>query len=226
VPPKVEEREQPPVYKRYRFTFKKVGDARWLSHRQVMDALERMLRAAETPVRYTEGFNPHIRLSMGPPLSVGHEGLAELFDVDCVAPVRPHHVQRANQLLPEGLELTDTKPLMQGAPSLGKVVAAARYRLILADDDVTWPTSPAAVGEELRPGIRSWQVGNDGCLTVELNARQSDGPMVTVKKLLPSLGIDEAVAARVRVVREGLLIEARERQRPQAQTATEAGATS
>jgi hypothetical protein len=50
--------------------------------------------------------------------------------------------------------------------------------------------------------------------------------MVTVKKLLPSLGIDEAVAARVRVVREGLLIEARERQRPQAQTATEAGATS
>ena len=62
--------------------FEKLGDARYLSHRNVMDVLERALRAARVPVRYTEGFNPHIRLSMGPALPLGSESRHELFDLD------------------------------------------------------------------------------------------------------------------------------------------------
>ncbi len=226
VPPSAVDRAQPPVYKRYRFTFAKTGDARWLSHRQVMDALERMLRAAGAPVRYTEGFNPHIRLSMGAALSVGHEGRAELFDVDCVAPMRPHHVERANALLPDGLRITDAQPLMSGAPSLGKVVAAARYRLTRPDSDAAWPGGPPELGDGLREGVRSWQPQPDGSLLVELNTRQTNGPMVTVKKLLPALGLDEGDAARVRVVREALVIEARDRGRTSPLELAEAGASS
>ncbi len=94
-------RSQQPVHRRYRLTFSKTGDARFLSHRQVMDALERVIRAAGLPVRYTQGFNPHIRLSMGPALSVGHEGSAEIFDVDCTAPLNKIHVTKVNSLLPE-----------------------------------------------------------------------------------------------------------------------------
>ncbi len=38
---------QPERFARYRFTFQKLGDARWLSHRNVMDLLARALRAAD-----------------------------------------------------------------------------------------------------------------------------------------------------------------------------------
>ena len=70
--------------------------------------------AGRVPVRYTEGYNPHIRLSMGPALSVGHEGEAELFDVDCTSQVRQQHITAVNRLLPHGIEIIDAKPLLPG----------------------------------------------------------------------------------------------------------------
>jgi radical SAM family uncharacterized protein/radical SAM-linked protein len=213
VSPADRERPQQPVHRRYRFTFSKTGDARWLSHRQTMDLLERILRAAELPVRYTEGFNPHIRLSMGPALPVGHEGEAEVFDVNCTAPLRRQHLETLNSLLPEGMEITNAQSLLPGAPSLGKLVAAARYRVGPVDDQLVLPDTSEGIDEEIRPGIRRWQLAKDGRLTVELNARQQDGPMISVKRLLLALGLDEDRIARVPVVREALVLEARKKDR-------------
>jgi radical SAM-linked protein len=210
------------VHRRYRFTFEKLGEARWLSHRQIMDALERILRAAGLPVRYTEGFNPHIRLSMGPALAVGHEGEAEIFDVDCTAPITRQHVAKANELLPDGVRIVDAQPLMPGAPSLGKLVAASRYRISAAPDIASWPDSPEVLEEKLRDGVISWQPLADGGLRVELNARQDDGPLVSVKKLLLGIGIEEDRAARVRATREMLILKARQKKQPKTR---ETGAT-
>ena len=60
---------------RHRVTFAKTGDARFLSHRNTMDVFERAIRAAGLPARYSEGFNPHMKLSMGPALPLGLESL-------------------------------------------------------------------------------------------------------------------------------------------------------
>ncbi len=212
-PPAVEERPQPPVHRRYRFVYSKTGDARWLSHRQLMDALERMVRAARLPVRYTEGFNPHIRLSMGPALPVGYEGRAESFDVDCTAPLGSRHLERANALLPDGVEILDAKPLLPGAPKLGRLVAAARYRIGTTSGVERWPDSEQDLVEEIRAGIRRWQRLDDGSLLIELNARQENGPQLSVKKLLLALGVAEDRVPRVPVRREMLVLEARRKER-------------
>ena len=212
-------RQQPPVHRRYRFTFTKTGDARWLSHRQIMDALERIVRSSGLPVRYTEGFNPHIRLSMGPALSLGHQGKAEIFDVDCTAPVRPQQLEKANSLLPDGVVITDAQPLLPGAPSLGKLVAAARYRVAPLPDRRPWPESTDGFDDEIRAGIRSWQVLDDGDLLVEVNARQQDGPTPSVKRLLLSLGLEEDQVARLSVTRERLVLEPRNKKRESTETA-------
>jgi radical SAM-linked protein len=220
-PPAVKEKPQPPIHRRYRFVFSKGGDARWLSHRQLMDALERMVRAAQLPVRFTEGYNPHIRLSMGPALPVGYEGQAEIFDVDCTAPLRPQHLQRANALLPEGVEILDARPLLPGVPKLGRVVAAARYRIASTDDIGPWPETEAELSKEIQDGVRRWQILESGDLMVELNARQEDGPQLSVKKLLLALGVAESRVARVPVTREMLILEARNKGRKQSETNTE-----
>jgi radical SAM family uncharacterized protein/radical SAM-linked protein len=198
---------QPARVARYRFTFQKVGDARWLSHRNVMDLLERALRAAAVPVRYTEGYNPHIRLSMGPALSLGYEALAEHFDVECHAPVEVGMLSSANRVLPEGLQLAGCQALPEGAPSLGKAVAACRYRLRRAPAAPTWPTAPAALGE-LAAQVLEWRV--DGVdLVVTLNAHQPSGATASVKDLLEALGVPEAARPLVRVLREAVLLAAR-----------------
>jgi radical SAM-linked protein len=184
-----------------------------------MDALERMVRAAGLPVRYTEGFSPHIRLSMGPALPVGYAGRAEYFDVDCTAPLRKQHLTRANALLPDGIEILDARPLLPGAPKLGRLVAAARYRI---DGVEPWPESESVLDDELRAGVRRWQRLDDGSLLVELNARQEDGPQVSVKKLLLALGIAEDRIARIKVTREMLVLEARSKNRGSSGKSSEA----
>jgi radical SAM family uncharacterized protein/radical SAM-linked protein len=200
------ERPQPAVHRRYRFTFSKTGDARFLSHRQVMDAFERVLRAASLPVHYTEGFNPHIRLSMGPALALGHEGAAEIFDVDCTAPITPAHRDRVNSLLPDGVKILDAQPLMPGAPSLGRMLDAIAYRISPPVNGEGWPGSAEALDAGLREAVQRWELLDDGSLRVEINARQEAGPTASVKKLLVGLGLNEDQAARTRAIRERLVL--------------------
>ncbi|OFV82975.1 MAG: hypothetical protein A2Y78_09625 [Acidobacteria bacterium RBG_13_68_16] len=198
---------QPERLARYRFTFQKLGDARWLSHRNVMDLLERALRAAAVPVRYTEGYNPHIRLSMGPALSLGYEAVAERFDVECHAPVEVGMLSRANRVLPGGLQLTACERLQEGLPSLGKAIAACRYRLRRPPELPHWPASQAGLGD-LTAGVLEWRVDGDD-LGVTLDARQAGGHALSVKTLLAAIGIAEEARSLVHVVREAVLLETR-----------------
>ncbi len=207
VPPAARFEPQAPVHRRYRFSFTKMGDARYLSHRQVMDALERALRAGRVPVRYTEGFNPHIRLSMGPALGVGHEGEAELFDVDCTSQVRQQHITAVNRLLPHGIEIIDVKPLFQGAPSLGKMVSASRYRIAPPAND-EWPEEAPGLDAAVSDAILRWTVLSDGSLTIDLNVRQAAGPTASVKQVLRGIGLSDSEIERSRIRRELLVLRA------------------
>ena len=120
----------------WRVSFEKLGDARYLSHRNVMDVLERALRAARVPVRYTEGFNPHIRLSMGPALPLGSESRHELFDLDVLDALTPEHLAAVNDRLPPGMRLLGWTELPPGAPSLGKAATEGVYRFTLPNGEV------------------------------------------------------------------------------------------
>ena len=197
---------QPERLARVRFSFSKLGGARFLSHRNVMDLLERALRAAGVPVRYTEGYNPHIRLSMGPALPLGAEAMAEYFDVECHGDVELGMLSRANRVLPEGLQLTGCERLPDGAPSLGKTAAACRYRLRRIAGAPPWPASPAALGDAAA-GVLDWRAEDDD-LVVTLNARQVDGPTLGAKALLAALGVPEPLIPLVPVVREATVLDA------------------
>ncbi len=96
---------------RHRIAFSKTGDARLLSHRNTMDVLERAIRAAGLPARYTEGFNPHMKLSMGPALALGLESRHEVFDVDGRAAFPPDAAERINAKLPAGVAVLEVREL-------------------------------------------------------------------------------------------------------------------
>lgn len=194
VPPPSEPPQQPEKTARYRLSFQKLGDARWLSHRQVMDLLERALRASGAPVRFTEGFNPHIRLSMGPALPLGMEALEELFDVDCTGPITEKTLWRINQVLPEGLTVTHAQPLAPSTPSLGKSVIASRYRVSL----------PRTLARPSHPGILRWEL--DGTeLRVEL-AAEGQPNAITLRQALALAGASEGEIPPTRCLREALIL--------------------
>ena len=197
---------------RHRVTFEKTGDARFLSHRNTMDVLERAIRAAGLPARYSEGFNPHMKLSMGPALALGLESLHEVFDVEGIAPFDPEAATAISAKLPEGLRVLDVRPLAAGEPSLAKSVKGARYSVLLGSDEQIGRAGDAlAEGwREAVPALRALSLETDPGgtrLRFEVNLDQSAGETSTPKRVLETLlSIPPEAQASLSVTREATLL--------------------
>ncbi len=134
-----------PVQK-IQFEFQKVGELRYLSHLELMRALQRALRRASVPLAYTQGFNPQPKVSVAQALSVGVEGLRELGEVELTSRVDPADLlARWNRHLPPELKILRAWEAPLNGPSLSTGVRGASYQIRLQPNG--WdPTSLAALG--------------------------------------------------------------------------------
>jgi radical SAM-linked protein len=90
-----------------RLAFHKTGRARFLSHLDTMRVFQQALTRAGLPLRYTEGFNPHIVLSVLLPLGVGVESVTERLDFGVTDNFNLGSLpSRLNDVLPEGFYVT------------------------------------------------------------------------------------------------------------------------
>jgi radical SAM family uncharacterized protein/radical SAM-linked protein len=196
-----------PVF-RHRVVFEKTGDARLLSHRNTMDVLERAIRAAGLPARYSEGFNPHMKLSMGPALPLGLESRHEVFDVEGVAPFACDAARAINEKLPPGIAVVELRPLSPADPALSKAVKSARYvvRLDSAEHVTRAGDALANSWRESVPALRAFSLEADergARLRFEINLDQSAGETSTPKKVLELLlAIPPEAQASLSVTRE------------------------
>ncbi|WP_273381552.1 TIGR03936 family radical SAM-associated protein [Symbiobacterium thermophilum] len=121
---------------RLRIRLAKLGLARFLSHLDFQRVVERGLRRAELPLAFTQGFNPHPRISYASALATGTSSEGEFIDVDLTEPVEPEaFVSRANAALPADVRLLEARPAPEGGESLMALVNAAEYRLTLQGAD-------------------------------------------------------------------------------------------
>lgn len=119
------------IYK-YRIAYAKIESARFLSHLEILRTMNRALRRSGLPLAYTEGFNPHPRISFCPPLGVGMAGLNEYLDLELLQPVPLQESLKglAGQLV-QGLSVKGMIALPPSAPGLGKVINCAGYRIVM-----------------------------------------------------------------------------------------------
>jgi radical SAM-linked protein len=66
---------------RLRICFAKQGRLIWLSHLELVRAMERCIRRANLPFQLSQGFNQHMKHSFGLALPVGTSGAGEYCDV-------------------------------------------------------------------------------------------------------------------------------------------------
>ncbi|MBC8645681.1 MAG: DUF2344 domain-containing protein, partial [Thermoanaerobaculia bacterium] len=202
----------PPIVHRHRVTFEKTGDARFLSHRNTMDVLERAIRAAGLPARYSEGFNPHMKISMGPALALGLESRQEVFDVEGTSPFGPDAAVRINEKLPTGLTLLSVRELLTGEAPLSKAVRAARYAVRLVGSEAVGRAREAAANswQQVVPALRQLSVETEpegASLCFEVNLDQAEGETSTPRKVLEALlGISPEAQASLRVTREATVL--------------------
>ena len=64
-----------------RVKFVKIGNLQYISHLDLQRTFNRVLVRSGLPVWYTKGFNPHAKLVLSTPLSVGTQSVCEFLDL-------------------------------------------------------------------------------------------------------------------------------------------------
>ncbi|MFI3114985.1 MAG: TIGR03936 family radical SAM-associated protein [Clostridia bacterium] len=91
-----------------RMLFKKEGRAKYISHLDNMQAIQRSIARAKLPIWHTEGFNPHAYISIALPLSTGFSSEYELLDFNFLTEDVPENaIKDLNMALPSGFEVLD-----------------------------------------------------------------------------------------------------------------------
>lgn len=106
------------IKRKFRLTFTKKGDLRFLSHLELAHLFSRAARRANLPLCYSEGFHPMPRIIFEKALPVGVESLSEKVDIELVGRIFSDEIkERLNQTLPEGIEIIEVKELPLSLPS-------------------------------------------------------------------------------------------------------------
>ena len=83
---------------------------KYISHLDLMRLFMRALRRAELPIKMTEGFSPHPKLSIKRALKLGVESDNEEATVVLREPLSPKDFKnRFQKQLPEGIEIKDAQ---------------------------------------------------------------------------------------------------------------------
>ena len=97
-----------------RIRFQKVGNLQYISHLDLQRTFSRVLVRAGLPLWYTKGFNPHIKMVFGMPLSVGAESECEMLDVRIEREMSAEEMlERLNAELTEELRALEVYPAEQ-----------------------------------------------------------------------------------------------------------------
>jgi len=112
----------------YRVEFTKRGDLRWLSHLDLVRVLQRGLRRAGFPLRYSQGFHPAPVMSFGPALAVGIEAEAELLDFECTQELDLETAAwRLGAALPAAMHVRSVSPVRAGDATLAARIQLGEY---------------------------------------------------------------------------------------------------
>lgn len=125
-----------------RIRFRKVGMLKYISHLDLQRTFARVLTRSGIPVRYTQGFNPHIKMVFSLPLSVGSEGECEYLDIKITEPMSFDEMKRRlDKATTEELSVTDIYEPRDDFHD----IAYAGYDIVLRTPNAS---------EELAEGIR------------------------------------------------------------------------
>ena len=79
---------------RYLIKFTKGSEVKFVSHLDIMRTIQRTFKRAALPVDYSKGFNPHMKLSIAQPLSVGMYSLGDYLDIEFKEAVDINEIER------------------------------------------------------------------------------------------------------------------------------------
>jgi radical SAM-linked protein len=202
---------------------------RWLSHLEIVHALERAVRRAGLTYSITQGFSPHMKAAFGPALPVGTAGENEYYDVwltrytnaeelfalllsatpSDLAPLQAAFVPDSEPSLTASLTIAKYEVRVTGKESQAEKVHAALLRLVESGTLEVEHKGKLKVFDLARSLPEETRViesadGSDVMLAVRIGPEGSLRPELLVRTALESASVDASV---VRVTRTDTLVE-------------------
>jgi len=190
---------EPPAVQRLRFRIGRSGEARFLSHLELVNAWMRTLRRANVPLSYSQGFHalPRVNFASAPP--VGEESTGDYMDIYLCSRVDPQTLLATIQATTApGIHAYDASEVPLRSASLMSLARGYRYTVLL-------PEAPADLEDRIAALLASES------LAVARRAKQrgkrrgrAQGPTEKQVDVRPMLRAIEATrttdgAARLRV---------------------------
>ena len=179
------------------------------------------MRRSGLPVKYSQGFNPHIKLSFASPLSVGIAGEREIMDVSMESEIAEEAFASAlDRVMPPGMRVKAARAIDDKFPTLMKLAAGSQFRiepdadaLTLADGiqkllalDEYMAVRKTKSGENLaniRPYIQTLEIRNGAIFFTAFNLQSGSLKPTVVMDALFSLSGTEP--CYYKVIREAIL---------------------
>lgn len=205
---------------RLRITFTRDETLKYIGHLDMARTWQRILRRADLPLAYSEGFNPQPKITFATALPVGCTSAQEVMDVVLSPACEVSDVRvRLTRTLPPGMELTSIEPVDVRAPALQTQLIAAEFLIVvdkaLFDELVDRVQAFLAATEvmrdrrgkayNLRPLVQALSLERESDRVVIRSRLQStDSGTGRPDELARALGLDPAL---VRIHRTRLIFE-------------------
>lgn len=125
-----------------RIKFTKETSVKFLGHLDIMRFFQKCFVRAHVKMLYSEGFNPHQKLSFALPLGVGITSSAEYLDADIEDGQDLLQIKEALNKASQGaFNVSDIRKVEERAESLMSIVGAASYEISCCNDTLKIPVS-------------------------------------------------------------------------------------
>lgn len=123
-----------PIKQRLHITFGKFDALVYTSNLDVAKLWERVLRRADLPILYSEGFNPRPRIALASALPLGISSECEILDVSLREIIAwDGLIERLTAASPDGLRVYSITEVPVRSPALQTRVRSSEYRIRLEE---------------------------------------------------------------------------------------------
>lgn len=160
---------------RYVLKFNKNGYAKYTSHLDLMRFFKRSFRKNGITLRYSQGFNPHPKMSFAQPLSLGYSSSCEYLEFETELEHEPSEMLKLlGQTMPEGLDLVWCKELKANVKSLAAAADSADYKVWI----------PTVVSDDKLAELAAGYMAQDEIITLKRQKKDKKMVPVNIKNMI------------------------------------------
>jgi len=159
--------------------FTKENYLKYISHLDLMRMFQRTFRRCNVPIKYSQGFNPQPRMTIGNPLALGIESSEEFMEIELYKkmPV-DEFINTVNKELPQGIKILDAK-YVDSKSSISSFIDWSYYEMQFVVNNIIDLTSLKISFQKLLEKDK---------LTIEKEKRKGNKITIQEKDVRPFIG--------------------------------------